>query len=372
MFPMHRAAGAPPAPKRPTPPCVQLAASHALSPLPPPLVAASDSDSQVPIFLERLRQLFQPASADDRQGGEPRRRGVAVAVCLGLSLVLWFSLTLQESRTVSMELPVQVTVPEGEALAALPPSTVEAQVEGSGLDLLRLLFDPALVSIEAAGGTVDVRDRLTFGQGANLRVESVVPRRIEVKTEPRIERQVPVQSRVELAFAPAHELLGPPELEPDSIRVSGAQSVVEGISAWATEGRRIEGVDDTARTQVALIDTLSSLVQRETDRVTLVARAGRFSEATREVTVEVTGVPPEQNLVALQPSTIRIRYRVLFDQLFESQRSSGFFATVSYSQIRADTTGVVTPTVHVPSDLMIRDPEPVPSRLRYYTFLSSE
>lgn len=335
-------------------------------------MAASDSDSQVPIFLERLRQLFQSPSSDDREEGEPRRRGVAIAVCLGLSLVLWFSLTLQESRTVTMELPVQMTVPEGEALAALPPSSVSAQVEGSGLDLLRLLFNPPLVSVEATSGTVDVRDRLTFGQGSDLRVESVTPRRIEVVTEPRIERQVPVRSRVELGLASAHELIGPPELEPDSIRVSGAQSVVEGIAAWPTVTRRIEGVEDTTRRQVALIDTLSSLVQREADRVTLVARAGRFSEATREVTVEVTGVPPEQNLVALQPSTIRIRYRVLFEQLFKSQRSSGFFATVSYSQIRADTTGFVTPTVHVPSDLMIRDPEPIPSRLRYYTFLSSE
>jgi len=111
-------------------------------------------------------------------------------------------------------------------------------------------------------------------------------------------------------------------------------------------------------------------VEIRPETVTLIARAGRFVEETREVEVEVTGVPSGQNLVSLQPSSVRVRYRVLFEDLFKARRSSEFFATVSYDQIRTDTTGYVMPRIGVPSDLLIRDPEPIPPRLRYYTFVS--
>jgi hypothetical protein len=154
------------------------------------------------------------------------------------------------------------------------------------------------------------------------------------------------------------------------VQVEGAQSVVSGLSAWPTRASTIEGLQDTVEVRVSLADTLRGLAEVRPESVTLIARAGRFVEETREVEVEVTGVPSGQNLVSLQPSSIRVRYRVLFEDLFKARRSSEFFATVSYDQIRTDTTGYVMPRIGVPSDLLIRDPEPIPSRLRYYTFVS--
>ena len=58
--------------------------------------------------------------------------------------------------------------------------------------------------------------------------------------------------------------------------------------------------------------------------------------------------------------------------MFASERAPDFFATVSYDQIREDTTGYVRPELHLPSDLIIRDPEMIPSRLQYYTFVAGE
>jgi hypothetical protein len=139
---------------------------------------------------------------------------------------------------------------------------------------------------------------------------------------------------------------------------------------WPTEQTEIADLQVTLEVEVPLEDTLNGLVDVAPETVTLTARAGRFVEETQEVGVEVTGVPSGQDLVSLQPSTIRIRYRVLFRDMFKARRSSEFFATVSYDQIRSDTTGYVTPRVHVPPNLLIRDPEPMPSRLRYYTFVS--
>lgn len=253
-----------------------------------------------------------------------------------------------------------------------PPSRVRAQVRGTGLDLIRLILDPPPIQVSASKERVEVLEALTLSRASDAQVESVSPRVIELKTEPRVRQQLPVHLRLNVKTAENHELIDEPDVSPDSITVSGAQSIVDNLSAWPTDSLVLKNIRDTVRKTVALKDTLNGLAERSEKQVTVVARAGKFAVETRKVMVEVTGIPAGQDLVTLQPSSIRIQYRVLFDQLFASRRSSEFFATVSYSQIRSDTTGFVRPRIQVPSDLVIRDPEPIPARLRYYTFLSDE
>jgi hypothetical protein len=326
----------------------------------------------VPIFLERLRSLFRPSDEMDSRDGDPRR-GTAIAVCVILSFVLWMSLTLQEQRVVTVPFPVEVGgVPSDKALTERPPSSVDVQLQGSGMDLLRLVFNPPTITAAAGEKTLNVEESLNLPRANDARVQSVTPQSINVTLEPRVVREVPVRPRLNVELSSAYELIRPPQITPGSISVAGATSVVSGLADWPTDSVRLADVRDTLRTSVPLQDTLTGLVERSADAVMVTVQAGKFAEETREVGVEVTGVPGGQNLVALQPSTVRIRYRVLFEQLFDSRRSSEFFATVSYSQIRSDTTGYVTPRIHVPSDLVIRDPEPIPPRLQYYTFLSDD
>jgi len=333
---------------------------------------ASSDDSQSAVFWDRLRPLFAPNEDEPRRDEDPNR-GLAITVCVLLSSVLWLSLTLGEQRTQTLRLPVEIVeTPEGEALAEVPPSHVRVELQGRGLDLMRILYSPPVVEVSATTGRVNVAEEITLPQGTSLQIESVTPTSFEMELEPLQTRQIPVRSRVKVNPEPAYELIDDLQFAPDSVRVRGAQSIVDGLETWPTTVHTIENLQDTVQVEVPLADTLRRLVEVTPTAVTLVARAGRFVEETREVEVEVTGVPSGQSLVSLEPAVIRIRYRVLFEDLFRARRSPEFFATVSYDQIRSDTTGYVTPRVHVPQDLLIRDPEPIPSRLRYYTFVSGE
>jgi hypothetical protein len=335
---------------------------------------APNPEKQGDIFLDRIRQLFLPEASGEEEDDERRpRRGLALAICFLISSVIWLALTLQEERTVSFEVPTRVVnMPADQALKQVPPSTVSVQVSGEGRQLIWLYMNPPTLPIDAASSEVNVASALDLTQEAGVRIESVEPRRVDLVKEERVERRIPIASRVELQLPPAHELLSDPSFTPDSVTVSGAASVVASLDAWPTERRVLENVTDTLDATVALLDTLSRLTERSVRSIRIHAEAGKFAEATREIDVQVTGLPADQNVVALDPSTIRVRYRVLFDQLFESQRASNFFATVAYQQVRADTTGYVEPRIHTPPEIVIRDPEPMPSRLQYYTFVSSE
>lgn len=334
-----------------------------------PSLVATNSDSQGAIFWEWLRALFVPEE-EPRRNEDPRA-GLAITVCVLLSCILWLSLTLGEQRTQTIQLPVDVVeTPEGQALVEVPPSHVQVQMEGRGLDLIRLLYTRPVVKVSATTSQVNVADEITLPQGTSLQIETVSPASFEMALEPRQTRQVPVQGRVQVNVASNYELIDDLQFDPDSVEVEGAESIVRRLDAWPTTTRTVENLQDTVEVEVPLADSLTRLVDVRPRTVRMVARAGRFVEETREVDVEVTGVPAGQNLVSLQPSTIQIRYRVLFRDMFKARKSSEFFATVSYDQIRSDTTGYVTPRVHVPPNLLIRSEEAIPSRLRYYTFVS--
>lgn len=334
---------------------------------------STDTGSQGPIFWERLLKVFKSSTNGQVTPDDDPHRPLVMAFCLALSAVLWLVATLGETRTVMIDIPTTVANLSTErALTELPPSTVDVEIEGQGLQLLMLYGNRPQASLDVSSGTVDVRSALTLAEGTDLDVVSVSPQRINVSTEPRIQRRVPVQSRLNLELAPSHELLGPVRLRPDSVTISGAQSIVESFSLWPTKERTINDVRDSVSTNIALSDTLEALVDRSITSVQASARAGRFTEDSVRIDVEVSGVPSDQNLVALEPSTITVKYRVLFDQMFDAKTASGFFATVPYENIRSDTSGFVRPEISVPSDLQIRDPQPSPSRLRYYTFLTGE
>lgn len=334
---------------------------------------STDTGSQGPIFWERLLKVFKSSTNGQATPGDDPHRPLVMAFCLALSLVLWLVATLGETRTVMIDIPTTVAnLSSEQALTELPPSTVDVEVEGQGLQLLILYGNRPQAALDASSGTVDVRNSLTLAEASNLNIVSVSPQQINVPTEPRIERRVPVRSRLDLDLAPSHELLGPVRLRPDSVTISGAQSIVESFSKWPTEERVVKNVRDSVSTNVALSDTLEALVDRSITSVQATALAGRFTEDSVRIDVEVSGVPSDQNLVALEPPTITVTYRILFDQMFDAKTASGFFATVPYEKIRSDTSGYVRPEISVPSDLQIRDPQPSPSRLRYYTFLTGE
>jgi len=340
-------------------------------PITPANVPPTDTGSQSPIFWERLLKLFK--SEDERSSSGDPTQGSVVAVCLLISTVLWLALTLNDERTVTLQVPTRVVnLPSSQALTELPPSTVRVEMTAQGRELIGMYVNPPDLPLDADSETIDVRNALLLPEAANVEVVSVTPREIRIPTEPRVDRRIPVDPRLRVDLPASYELLGPIQLDPDSVTISGAASIVQTFRSWPTDSLTIRDVRDSTSVRVSLSDTLSQLVERSTEAVRAQATAGRFSEATREIEVEVTGIPSDQDLVALEPSSIRVKYRVLFDHLFEAQSAPGFFATVSYDEIRSDTTGFVRPQITVPSDLQIRDPKPTPNRLRYYTFVSGE
>ncbi len=334
----------------------------------PTTLSTTDTNSTTPIFWERFRDWVSVSGSQDGSfGGDRGRSGLAITICILIALFLWFTLTLRDVHTDTVEVPLRVdNIPADQALVEYPPATVRIQVRGEGFNLMRLRFNPPVLAVDGSQDEVDLTD-VAADLGRDVQVENVSPRALTLRKEPLETQRVPVQLRASITTPSTFELLEPPTIQPDSITVAGARSIVEELAYWPTETYEHTNLRDTLETRVALSDTLRGLIRKDRAAVTLRAVSVAFTEGTREIPVRVTGVPSD--VVTLDPSTVRLRYRVALDDYGEADRADDLFATVPYDEIRTDTTGFVTPRVNLPTGILIRDVQIEPERLRYYIAL---
>lgn len=316
------------------------------------------------------RQLGRLRARDGE--GFNAQDGVALAVSVVISVLFWFTLKMQEQYTIAMDLPTEVVnVPEGESLTERPPEQVRVQVQGEGWQLLQIYYRRQPISLNVANDPITVQEAAQLSAGSGISVTGANPPTVELDTGPRITRRVPVRPRARIEPAQTYEVVGSLTVEPDSVLVSGADSLVSVIDRWPTERVEREGVREDLDIRVGLADTLEGLVSVDTDRVRVRADVELFTEAVREVPVRVTDRPPGAREVRLEPSTVNVIFRVPMSQYERAVEIEGFSASVSYSTILRDTTGTVEPDVQTPNSITVRGVRVEPDRLRYFTVITS-
>ena len=304
---------------------------------------------------------------DDGDGGG---RPLAMLLSLVVALALWFTFSMRETYIVSVTVPIEVaSVPRGQALRSSPPRVVTAQIQGEGWSLLALTRRVPSVRLAASSPQLDVVSALREGAlPAGVAVVSAQPRLVELDLDTRTTRRVPIHLVTRLDFAPSHGLLRPPELSPDSVVVSGAQSILGTLQSWPTEPLVADNVRGSLAQWVALRDTLGGLV--DIDRRQTLARVpiGEFTEGERTLRVIVRGRPAGAPEVRFEPAEVRATYRVPSDDTYERAASAAaFVATVDYADVLRDTTaGAVPVTPRIPDGLDVRDVVLTPQRVGYF------
>ncbi|MEM6648223.1 MAG: hypothetical protein AAF730_18425 [Bacteroidota bacterium] len=300
----------------------------------------------------------------------PEARPGVVTVCVLVSILTWFVFSLQRSYTTVVQIPaLVVNLPDDEALRNPAPEAITVQVQGIGFEIIQLRSNPPTLQLDAADDQVVLDETLL---NLPLNVTGISPRVVDFDKEQRATKVVPIRIDAAITLPPTFGYLIAPKAVPDSVRITGAASIVDGITVWPTERLTVDVLRDSVQTQVALVDTLSALVQREVNTVEVVAQAVEFTEGRRELEVRVEGTTlmGGRPTAELDPRSIIVRYRVPLQQYNAALKANDFFATVSFDEIRRDTTGRVTPRVRYPEGILIRDPvvEP-PATLRYYNVL---
>ncbi len=321
-------------------------------------------------FFQRLR-VSVPGADDQRD--EIASPWLAATLCLLSSLLIWSLLTLSDSQTAEIDVPIEVIgLPIGRALVEAPPAQVRVSLRGEGFDLFELFYDRPSLPIQATDDRVEMAD-LRFDLPGNVDILSFSPPVVELRSGESGTRRLPIRPTLDLSFNETYDVAGVIRTFPDSVTVIGAREIVDRLTHWPTKRvgpyRRLT---DTVEVNVELSDTLSNLVRLSVEDADVVIPVGAFTGAERDVEVQVVGAPTSERVVTLDPPTVRLRFRVLLSQYRRAMESPLIRATLDYDSLRADDTNFIRPVVQFPSSLVMRDLDVTPAVVYYFTVTAEE
>jgi len=297
-----------------------------------------------------------------------RERIVVFVVALILALCLWLMVNLSRDYNLNVELPISLgAVPQEQALAENLPEKATVSVSGEGWKLINLYNNPPSINVDVTNSEINVYDQVQqqMNMLPDISVQKVQPLILTVQLEERISKKVPLQSRVEVSFQDQYNFVGAPQLQPDSITVSGARSLVENITEWTTDSVKIENVySDVSR--IVDLKNAGNLLTISQQEARFEARVSQYTEGEVTVNVETRNLPPGR-AISYSPSSITVTYDVPIEEYNEVQDINPFNAYITYNQITNDSSGFLTPKVEkTANDYHIKLRSFEPRRVAYF------
>lgn len=254
---------------------------------------------RAPSFLGRwLRRLF----LDD---------WAVKLLALGITLVLWLAVAdLNKPRTIRIAVQLNFIRPTNLDISNEPPRTIDVELTGSRerLNDMRLLDLIATVDLsDNSAGERFVRlnnERVHMELPEGVRIASFRPATIPIRLEPTLERQLPVEVKLEGEPAPGYEVLSS-VAEPKLITVRGPSSVIQSLQQAPTESIPIAGRKSNFTAVSVTIAISDSRIDVVTPGVDVSVEIG---EKKNPASTPLSSLSGATDLVAAQTGRVRSRH----------------------------------------------------------------
>jgi len=311
---------------------------------------------------------------DDEGQGLMRREKITVFVfAYIIALILWLLVNLGRTFNLSVKIPVVAgQLPARRALTAPLPDYVTVNFNGEGWKLINMYHNPPPVHITPIEGRLNLYDlvREQMNTFPGITVLKVQPSMLQVRMDKKVSKKVPIVSDIELETKSQYDLIGSPKLTPDSVTITGAQSIVKQVGEWDTQKEIIKDADDNIDRIVNLEQPIN-ILNINFSKVRYQAQIREFTEGEAKIPIETKNIPVGRQ-VTYNPSSITVKYDIPLNEYTKSRDIPPFTAYVPYQDILNDTTGFVAPYIsRVPDSLHIKLRSYQPRKVAYFNVLSA-
>ena len=182
-------------------------------------------------------------------------------VALLLALLVYLNVYTERPATMVVSFPIQLTdLSDSLAISGPAPAAVQAELRGTGKQLIRLWLTEPRFKISLAGigpGRFERHvsiDDLPLMPADKLKVERLVnPERIDLRIEHKLERRVPVAARVTGVPRSGSTWAGDVVVDPAWVVVRGPHHAVAALDSVRLATVRIAGSRDSVHTRVGPI-----------------------------------------------------------------------------------------------------------------------
>jgi hypothetical protein len=170
---------------------------------------------------------------------------VTLLLCIGISLVCWFSVKLSSNYTTKNEVNLLYQLPEGKVFISTPPRRATVHLDGIGWRLItnQLPAKSPAVKIDLSNLSnrnwekSDFQDLINDAVKANnpyVDIKEVKMDNIDLALSEACQKKVPIVQNCTISFREGYGKKSKPLLSPDSVTIKGPKSVLEKITEWHT------------------------------------------------------------------------------------------------------------------------------------------
>ncbi len=296
-------------------------------------------------------------------------RGIFIFLgALIFSALLWAYVRLSAAYEADVDLPMKLTAPKGYALASGLPERLHTRVRGAGWQILLMGFTKnADFQLDLSERALPPENIVTLHSDeisnaavlpSELRVLKVEPDSLGLQFSKAIEKQVPIESRLEIHPARGYTIVGEPVITPRSVSVLGAMEVLDSLRTFPTQSLRVNDAKEDVDRAVLLSDSLDNFITvTNAPKITVHVSVQAIGERkVKGVPVTIDALPPQFDLLLI-PGTIAVTVRGGVSELAKLTPAS-IHARVLYNPMLLDTASVVTPQIDVPKGLTYLSADP--------------
>jgi YbbR domain-containing protein len=297
-----------------------------------------------------------------------KKKVISIISALVLSIVIWGSVNLSNYYYTTLTVPLKLLgMPHGYTSSAYTVKNIQIRIKGEGWKLASLMLNSDMTFIVPAGldsgkRFINLNDAISENTwiAGGIQVLNISPDTLSFKVERVRQKKVKIVPDIELNFKSDYGIISDIILNPDSVIIYGARSVLKNIDSIKTIRKSFYDLESPLSEQIDLenIDGISYL--RNSTNISLEVQR-IVDKIFDNIPIHVQNIPHNQDLV-LFPNQIDITLRGGINVLGK-MGSETFHPYIDFQQAYEDTTGLLIPELNVPPHVSIIDIRP--SAIKY-------
>lgn len=284
------------------------------------------------------------------------------------SLILWGFVSLSEDFFATVKVPIVLSnLPEGYSVNNVSDNEVTLSLQGKGWQLAQIYFGSSpdfKINTQRKTGKNKISIRKAVEQNnwlsKNLKVIDFSPQEITYSIERLKITKVRISPRMDIDFKSGYDITSSLVVIPDSVEISGPESLINRIDSVTTKNEKFVKVDENFSEIVELEHIPNVSFKFSICRVEFEVQ--RITDRTFEgVPVRIENLPGEYDL-QLFPSNVSVSVKGGIN-ILAGLSDSDIKVYVDFIHAFADTLGYIEPDVQLPASTTLLDIKP--KRLNY-------
>ena len=228
--------------------------------------------------------------------------------------MLWVSVTADERQAQPVPTALSVEVRDTAWILVESPGEVSTTFQGRNRELLGLLMERPVVSLEVDSVTGEQMrvalpvDRVEYNRDLGVVPSFITPPAVDLRFERRRSIRVPVVADVETTPSPGFTVVQPITVEPESVTVRGPTSWIEGLTRVSTRSVSLENLSNTVMRDIPL-DLPLAIPGVEAEPSAVLVTVNLDSLVVRELRVPIRLVGSAGDSASVQPGSATVTLR---------------------------------------------------------------